>query len=177
MENAGIGGLTVPFLVFCDASGPLACLHPGCNRKGHRIHEYFHQRSQSRSVSGLSVVQGRLSKTSAAWFLTWLDAEKPVVYSAWGDLNALLDQLAYGTDARAYKTLLDSIHPHTAFTLLANIIAMLFLVFDVETIFLFPWAVIYDKLALFGLVEMLIFIGILAVGYYYAWRKGALEWA
>ena len=57
------------------------------------------------------------------------------------------------------------------------IIAMLFLVFDVETIFLFPWAVIYDKLAVFGLVEMLLFIGILVVGYYYAWRKGALEWA
>ena len=57
------------------------------------------------------------------------------------------------------------------------IVAMLFLVFDVETIFLFPWAIIYDKLALFGLVEMLLFIGILVVGYYYAWRKGALEWA
>ena len=55
--------------------------------------------------------------------------------------------------------------------------AILFLIFDVETIFLFPWAVIYDRLALFGLVEMLIFIGILVVGYYYAWRKGALEWA
>ena len=57
------------------------------------------------------------------------------------------------------------------------IVAMLFLVFDVETIFLFPWAVIYEKLALFGLVEMLVFIGILVVGYYYAWQKGALEWA
>ena len=57
------------------------------------------------------------------------------------------------------------------------IVAMLFLVFDVETVFLFPWAIIYDKLALFGLIEMLIFIGILVVGYYYAWRKGALEWA
>ena len=57
------------------------------------------------------------------------------------------------------------------------IVAILFLVFDVEVVFLFPWAVIYDKLALFGLVEMLIFIGILVVGYYYAWRKGALEWA
>src|SRR5262245_27269336 len=56
-------------------------------------------------------------------------------------------------------------------------IAMLFLVFDVETIFLFPWAVIYDKLALFGLIEMLVFLGILIVGYYYAWKKGALEWA
>jgi NADH-quinone oxidoreductase subunit A len=57
------------------------------------------------------------------------------------------------------------------------IVAILFLVFDVETIFLFPWAVTLDKLALFGLVEMIVFIGILVVGYYYAWRKGALEWA
>ncbi|HZS48078.1 MAG TPA: NADH-quinone oxidoreductase subunit A [Blastocatellia bacterium] len=56
------------------------------------------------------------------------------------------------------------------------VIAMLFLVFDVETIFLFPWAVIYDQLAVFGLIEMLVFIGILVVGYYWAWRKGALEW-
>ena len=57
------------------------------------------------------------------------------------------------------------------------IVAMLFLVFDVEVVFLFPWAIIYDKLAIFGLVEMLVFIGILVVGYYYAWQKGALEWA
>jgi NADH-quinone oxidoreductase subunit A len=56
------------------------------------------------------------------------------------------------------------------------VVAMLFLVFDVETIFLFPWAVIYDKLAIFGLIEMMVFIGILVVGYYWAWRKGALEW-
>ncbi|HYL98264.1 MAG TPA: NADH-quinone oxidoreductase subunit A [Blastocatellia bacterium] len=56
-------------------------------------------------------------------------------------------------------------------------VAMLFLIFDVETIFLFPWAVIYDQLALFGLVEMLVFIGVLVVGYYYAWRKGAFTWA
>jgi NADH-quinone oxidoreductase subunit A len=56
------------------------------------------------------------------------------------------------------------------------LVAMLFLVFDVETIFLFPWAIIYDKLAIFGLIEILIFLGILIVGYYYAWKKGALEW-
>jgi NADH-quinone oxidoreductase subunit A len=56
-------------------------------------------------------------------------------------------------------------------------VAILFLIFDVETIFLFPWAVIYDRLALFGLAEMLVFIGVLVVGYYYAWRKGAFEWA
>jgi NADH-quinone oxidoreductase subunit A len=56
------------------------------------------------------------------------------------------------------------------------LVAMLFVIFDVETVFMFPWAVIFDKLALFGLVEMLVFIFILVVGYYYAWQKGALEW-
>ena len=57
------------------------------------------------------------------------------------------------------------------------LVAMLFVIFDVETVFMFPWAVIFDQLLLFGLIEMLVFIFILVVGYYYAWRKGALEWA
>jgi len=56
------------------------------------------------------------------------------------------------------------------------IIAVLFVVFDVETIFLFPWAVKYRQLQLFGFVEMLVFLGILLIGYAYAWKKGALEW-
>jgi NADH-quinone oxidoreductase subunit A len=56
------------------------------------------------------------------------------------------------------------------------IIAILFVIFDVETIFLFPWAVIYNRLALFGFIEMVIFLGILIVGYFYVWKKGALEW-
>ena len=57
------------------------------------------------------------------------------------------------------------------------LVAMLFVIFDVETVFMFPWAVIMDELALFGLIEMLVFLFILVVGYVYAWRKGALEWA
>ena len=52
------------------------------------------------------------------------------------------------------------------------LVAMLFVIFDVETVFMFPWAVIFDKLLLFGLIEMLVFIFILVVGYYYAWQKG-----
>jgi NADH-quinone oxidoreductase subunit A len=56
------------------------------------------------------------------------------------------------------------------------LIAMLFVIFEVETIFMFPWAVMIDELALFGLIEMLVFLLILVVGYFYAWRKGALEW-
>jgi NADH-quinone oxidoreductase subunit A len=57
------------------------------------------------------------------------------------------------------------------------LLAVLFVVFDVETIFLFPWAVVYHKLRIFGLIEMLVFILILVVGYVYAWRRGALQWA
>ena len=57
------------------------------------------------------------------------------------------------------------------------LIAMLFVIFDVETVFLFPWAVIMDRLLLFGFIEMLVFLFILVVGFAYAWKKGALEWA
>ena len=56
------------------------------------------------------------------------------------------------------------------------IVAMLFVVFDVETVFMFPWAVIMDELLLFGLIEMIVFLFILIVGYVYAWKQGALEW-
>jgi NADH-quinone oxidoreductase subunit A len=54
--------------------------------------------------------------------------------------------------------------------------ALLFVLFDIETVFLYPWAVHFKQLKLFGLVEMLIFIFVLAIGFGYAWRKGALEW-
>jgi NADH-quinone oxidoreductase subunit A len=56
------------------------------------------------------------------------------------------------------------------------LVAMLFLIFDIEIMFLYPWAVLAGSLKLFGFVEMLIFVIILFVGYVYIWRKGALEW-
>ena len=56
------------------------------------------------------------------------------------------------------------------------LVAMLFIVFDIETIFLYPWAVLYKELQLFGLVEMGLFIFILLFGYLYIWRKGGFEW-
>jgi NADH-quinone oxidoreductase subunit A len=56
------------------------------------------------------------------------------------------------------------------------IFAMLFVIFDVEVIFLYPWAVVFTKIGVIGLIEMLIFIGLFVVAYVYAWRKGALEW-
>lgn len=62
------------------------------------------------------------------------------------------------------------------YTVRFYIIAILFVVFDVETIFLFPWAVQFKLLGLFGFVEMMIFLGILVVGYIWIWKKGALEW-
>lgn len=54
--------------------------------------------------------------------------------------------------------------------------AMLFIIFDIEIVFLYPWAVTFDKLGLFGLVEMGIFIGTVFVAYAYVWRRGGLEW-
>ena len=56
------------------------------------------------------------------------------------------------------------------------IIAMLFIIFDIEAVFLYPWAVIYRELKIFGLAEMAVFIAILLVGFIYVWKKGALEW-
>jgi NADH-quinone oxidoreductase subunit A len=56
------------------------------------------------------------------------------------------------------------------------ITAMLFIVFDIEIIFLFPWAVAFDQMGLFGLVEMVLFIATVFVAYVYVWRRGGLEW-
>ncbi|MGV6816774.1 MAG: NADH-quinone oxidoreductase subunit A [Thiotrichales bacterium] len=56
------------------------------------------------------------------------------------------------------------------------LVAILFIIFDLEIAFLFPWAVVLDKIGLFGLVAMAVFLGILIVGFIYEWRKGALEW-
>jgi NADH-quinone oxidoreductase subunit A len=56
------------------------------------------------------------------------------------------------------------------------LVAIVFIVFDVEAVFLFPWAVLYRRLGLFGLIEMLFFLGVLALGLIYIWRRGGLEW-
>jgi NADH-quinone oxidoreductase subunit A len=57
------------------------------------------------------------------------------------------------------------------------VVAMLFIIFDIETIFLFPWAVSFRRLGLFGLAEMAVFIGLVFVAYAYIWRKGGFDWA
>ncbi len=56
------------------------------------------------------------------------------------------------------------------------VMGMLFVVFDIELIFLFPWATIYDRLRIFGFLEMFVFVGALLLGLAYVWKKGALEW-
>jgi NADH-quinone oxidoreductase subunit A len=66
--------------------------------------------------------------------------------------------------------------PWRPFPVRYYVFALLFLIFDVESAFLFPWAVIYRSLGLYGFVEMVIFVLILGVGLAYAWKKGALEW-
>ena len=66
--------------------------------------------------------------------------------------------------------------PRQRYSVRYYVIAVLFVVFDVETVFLFPWAVKYKMLGIYGFVEMALFLGILVLGYVYAWKKGALEW-
>lgn len=62
------------------------------------------------------------------------------------------------------------------YTVRFYIVAILFVIFDVETIFLYPWAVRYHQLGWFGVAEIAVFLAILVVGYIWAWKKGALEW-
>ena len=66
--------------------------------------------------------------------------------------------------------------PRQRFSIKFYIIAMLFVVFDVEAVFLYPWAIVFDKIGLYAFIEMVIFIVILFVGYIYAWKKEAFVW-
>jgi NADH-quinone oxidoreductase subunit A len=65
---------------------------------------------------------------------------------------------------------------HERFSVKFYLVAMLFIIFDIETVFMIPWGVAFRTLGLYGLVEMAVFILILLVGYVYAWKRGALEW-
>jgi NADH-quinone oxidoreductase subunit A len=57
------------------------------------------------------------------------------------------------------------------------LVAMLFILFDIEAIFLYPWAVVYRELKMFGFVEMLVFVVLILCGFFYIWKKGALDWS
>ena len=66
--------------------------------------------------------------------------------------------------------------PRYRFSIRFYIIAMLFVIFDVEAVFIYPWAVVFDKIGIYAFIEMVIFIVILLVGYIYAWDKEAFQW-
>jgi NADH-quinone oxidoreductase subunit A len=77
-----------------------------------------------------------------------------------------------------YESGVETIGPtHVQFRTRYYLYALIFVIFDVEAIFLYPWAVAYGRVGLFALVEMAVFIGFLLVAFAYAWRKGALEWS
>jgi NADH-quinone oxidoreductase subunit A len=76
-----------------------------------------------------------------------------------------------------YESGMETIGPtHVQFRTRYYLYALIFVIFEVEAIYLFPWAVAFDQLGLFALIEMAIFIGFLLVGFGYAWKKRALEW-
>jgi len=66
--------------------------------------------------------------------------------------------------------------PRAQFSIKFSVVAMLFIIFDIEVAFLYPWAVVFRQLGLPGLVAVLMFLTVLAVGFLYAWQRGALEW-
>ena len=57
------------------------------------------------------------------------------------------------------------------------LVGMIFILFDIEAVFLYPWAVVYRELKLFALAEMFVFVALILVGYFYVWKKGALDWS
>ena len=65
---------------------------------------------------------------------------------------------------------------HGRFDVRYYLVAILFIIFDLEIAFLFPWAIMLDEIGVFGLLAMFLFLGILVVGFIYEWKKGALEW-
>ncbi|HEY3118503.1 MAG TPA: NADH-quinone oxidoreductase subunit A [Chloroflexota bacterium] len=76
-----------------------------------------------------------------------------------------------------YECGVETIGPtHIQFHSRFYLYALLFVLFDVEAVFLFPWAVSYRQMGIYALVEVAVFVGLLLIGYIYAWRKGALEW-
>ncbi|SRR5258708_7233222 len=79
--------------------------------------------------------------------------------------------------SEAYESGMEPIGPGTRrMPVRFYLIAVMFILFDIEVIFFLPWAVVFRQLGWFGLVEMAVFIGVLLIGYMYAWKKGALEW-
>jgi NADH-quinone oxidoreductase subunit A len=66
--------------------------------------------------------------------------------------------------------------PAGRFSVKFYLVAMMFILVDIELVFLFPWAVVYRTLGWFGFLEMALFLGIVVLGFIYAWRKGALDW-
>jgi NADH-quinone oxidoreductase subunit A len=68
------------------------------------------------------------------------------------------------------------VSPKLRFSVKFYLVALFFVIFDIEAVFLYPWAVLFKDMGLFGFVEMMVFIVILAVGLVYVWKRGALEW-
>jgi NADH-quinone oxidoreductase subunit A len=68
------------------------------------------------------------------------------------------------------------VSPKRRFSVKFYLVALFFVIFDIEAVFLYPWAVLFKDLGVFGFVEMVIFVSVLAVGLIYVWRRGALEW-
>jgi NADH-quinone oxidoreductase subunit A len=68
------------------------------------------------------------------------------------------------------------VSPSQRFSIKFYLVALFFVIFDIEAVFVYPWAVLFKDLGMFGFIEMMVFLSILTIGLIYVWRRGALEW-
>lgn len=91
--------------------------------------------------------------------------------------NILSHQTPSAAKSRIYECGVDPVgSPWVQFRIGYYVYALLFVVFDIETVFLYPWAVVFSRMGMFVLVEMAVFVGVLLLGLLYAWKEGALTW-
>src|SRR5438874_13225976 len=84
----------------------------------------------------------------------------------------------YTTLFRSYESGMPPVgSAHERFSVKFYLVGMLFILFDIEAVFLYPWVVVYRELKMFAFVEMLLFIVLILAGYFYIWKKGALDWS
>ena len=140
-------------------------------------YKFFYLTSQPVSNINYNVMPGTFMPSQYLPVLIFL-----MVATAFGIGSLLLGELfrlkrPYGEKLMPYESGNRPVGTaHVRFSVKFYIIAMLFVVFDVEAVFLYPWALVFDAIGLYAFIEMIIFIVILLIGYIYAWRKEAFVW-
>ncbi|CAG9620144.1 NAD(P)H-quinone oxidoreductase subunit 3, chloroplastic [Sutcliffiella rhizosphaerae] len=139
--------------------------------------KYFEESENREAKEGANIILLNLYQNNYLIVVVFLalGVLLPVVALAIGRL--LRPNKPNAAKQTTYESGIDPFHDsRVQFNVRYYIFALLFVIFDVETVFLYPWAVAYEKLGIFALIEMLIFVVLLLIGLIYAWKKKVLKW-